>query len=754
MRFPLRSASEGEHMAGTGGVASIVMPPHRGAFRSRLYRESKTEHAVWMTGFVRRFLRSIVDRPATARRPCRGGWFRALDPLLAAVLLINAAVQAAETHPFGVRDLVNFDRLSDPRVSPDGQRVVFTVSALALDANKRRTDLWLVGARGDGLRRLTTHEAGNSSGRWSPDGHFIWFLSTRSGTQQVWKIPSDGGEALPVTQLPLEVGSFTLSRDGSLLALSLEVFPDGDSIDDTKRRLDQIKDQKSSGRIYERLPFRHWDAWGDGRRSHLFVRPATGGVARDIMKGMDTDSPSQPDGGDEEYSFTPDGRSLIFTAKNAGRDEMWSTDFNLWLAPVDGSSPPRPLTQNPAWDTQPCFAPDGKTLAYLAMKRAGYESDRYRIVVRAWPNGQDRVLTEAWDRSPATIAWAPDGKEIWATAENLGQQSVFAVDAASGSARSLVEKGTITAVCPLGDRVCVIRDTLTAPAELYSVRLAGDEWTPLTRFNQARLDRVRMGEPGQFTFSGWNNEPVHGYVMKPVDFDPQRQYPVAFLIHGGPQGSFGNHFHYRWNPQVYAGAGYAVVTVDFHGSTGYGQEFTDSIRDDWGGKPLADLQKGLEAALETHPFLDGHRVAALGASYGGYMINWIAGAWTNRFRCLVSHDGNLDERAAYYMTDELWFPEWDHEGTAWGNPESYEKHNPIQLVKNWQTPILVIHGGRDFRVVDAQGMAAFTAAQRRRIPSKLLYFPDENHWVLKPQNSILWHNTVIAWLNQWTARVP
>jgi dipeptidyl aminopeptidase/acylaminoacyl peptidase len=233
---------------------------------------------------------------------------------------------------------------------------------------------------------------------------------------------------------------------------------------------------------------------------------------------MDTDSPSKPSGGEEEYSFTPDGRSLIFTAKNAGRDEMWSTDINLWLAPVDGSSPPRPLTQNPAMDTQPRFSPDGKTLAYLAMKRAGYESDRYRIVVRAWPNGQDRVLTEAWDRSPATITWAPDGKEIWATAENLGQQSLFAVDAASGSVRSMIEKGTITAVCSLGDRMCVMRDTLTAPAELYSVRLAGDEWTPLTRFNQAKLDRVRMGEPGQFTFSGWNNEPVHGYVMKPVDF--------------------------------------------------------------------------------------------------------------------------------------------------------------------------------------------------------------------------------------------
>jgi len=281
------------------------------------------------------------------------------------------------------------------------------------------------------------------------------------------------------------------------------------------------------------------------------------------------------------------------------------------------------------------------------------------------------------------------------------------------------------------------------------VRANGAELRPLTRINAKKLAATLQGDFEQFSFKGWNDETVHGYIVKPVNFDPAKTYPVAFLIHGGPQGSFGNHFHYRWNPQAYAGAGYGAVMVDFHGSTGYGQAFTDSIRGDWGGKPLEDLQKGLAAALARYPWLDGQKVGALGASYGGFMINWIAGAWPDGFRCLVTHDGNLDERLAYFDTEELWFPEWDHMGTPWDNPEGYEEHNPVNLVKNWKTPMLVVHGALDFRVVETQGMSTFTALQRLGIPSKFLYFPDENHWVLQPHNSILWHDTVIGWLDQW-----
>ena len=315
--------------------------------------------------------------------------------------------------------------------------------------------------------------------------------------------------------------------------------------------------------------------------------------------------------------------------------------------------------------------------------------------------------------------------------------------------RTVVEQSTVRSPAVAANRIVFGLEHLRSPVELHSVAPDGTDLSPITSINADRVAAARMGEAEQFTFQGWNDETVYGYIVKPADFDPSQRYPVAFLIHGGPQGSFGNDFHYRWNPQAYAGAGYAVVMVDFHGSIGYGQAFTDSIRGDWGGKPLMDLVDGLDAALERYPWMDGERVAALGASFGGYMVNWIAGKWPNRFRCLVNHDGNLDERMAYYATEELWFPEWDHEGTPWQNPEGYRNHNPVDFVQNWRTPMLVVHGARDFRVVETQGFATFTALQRRGIPSKLLYFPDENHWILKPANSIQWHETVLEWLDQW-----
>jgi len=655
-----------------------------------------------------------------------------------------------DSHPFTVHDLLAMDRISETQVSPDGKWAVFTLRKTDLEANRGRTDLWLVAVEGTGLRQLTSHPGSDFGPVWSPDGKSIWFLSTRSGSAQVWLIPVDGGEAEQKTNLPLEVGSFRLSPDGKLLAFTMEVFPDCETIACTQAREKERDARKASGRIYEKLLIRHWDTWKDGRRSHLFVMPAAGGEAIDVMKGMDADCPSKPFGGAEEYTFTPDSKGVVFTARVAGREEAWSTNFDLYFAPVTGALPPKNLTaSNKAWDTQPVFSPDGKTLAYLAMTRAGYESDRFRIMLQTWPEGTPRVLAEEWDRSASGITWSADGKTIYTIAENLGQNSLFAIEVGGGKVRTVVEKGTVRSVGLAGNRLLFAMDHHRSPVELYTVMPNGSEVRAVTRINAEKLAKVRLGESEQFTFKGWNDETVYAYVMKPVDFNPLKKYPVAFLIHGGPQGSFGNDFHYRWNPQVYAGAGYSALMIDFHGSTGYGQAFSDAIRGDWGGKPLEDLQKGLAAALQKYPWLDGERVAALGASYGGYMINWIAGMWPDRFKCLVNHDGNLDERMAYFDTEELWFPEWDHLGTPWDNPEGYAKHNPIEYVKNWKTPMLVIHGGQDFRVVETQGISTFTALQRRNIPSKFLYFPDENHWVLKPHNSILWHETVIGWLNQW-----
>ncbi len=692
-------------------------------------------------------------RPPSLRRFVASSLCQARS-LMVAVLItwcLRALVPsclAEDTHPFSVHDMLAMERLSDWQVSPDGKRVVFVVRVTDLEANRGRTDLWLVDMDGSGLRRLTSHPDADHSPRWSPDGKLVYFLSTRSGSSQIWRIAADGGEAEQVTREPLDVGTFILSPDGTHFALSMEVFPDAAPAD-TKKKLDEIAERKTTGRIYDRLFIRHWDTWKDGRRSHVFVMPAAGGTAVDVMKGMDADCPSKPFGGAEEMAFTSDGKSIVFTARDAG-EEAWSTDLDLYVAAIDGSGKPRCLTEaNQATDTHPVFSPDGKTLAYLAMSRPGYEADQYRVMLRSWPDGETRKLAENWDRSPGDIAWSADGKAILATAENIGQHSLFSIDL-TGSVKALVEKGYVTSPDAAGDRIVFGMDSLHSPVELYSVRNDGSDVRAITKINAEKIAATRMGEAEQFSFEGWNKEKVHGYIVKPVDFDASKKYPVAFLIHGGPQGSFGNHFHYRWNPQAYAGAGFAAVMIDFHGSTGYGRAFCDSIRGDWGGKPLEDLKKGLEAALQKYAWMDGQRVAALGASFGGYMINWIAGTWPDRFKCLVCHDGNLDEQMAYFDTEELWFPEWDHQGTPWENPEGYDKHNPVNQVKNWKTPMLVIHGGKDFRVVDTQGMATFTALQRRGIPSKFLHFPDENHWVLKPANSILWHDTVIDWLRQWT----
>jgi dipeptidyl aminopeptidase/acylaminoacyl peptidase len=672
--------------------------------------------------------------------------------LLLGLVLVPAVFAAdEETHPFSVHDMLAMDRISDPQVSPDGTWIVFGRRTTDLEANKDRTDLWLVGTDGEGLRRLTSHEAGDSNARWAPDGRSVFFLSSRTESSQVWRIPIDGGEAQQVSDLPLDVTSLAVSPDGKRLALSLEVFVDCDTPACTRERLDELDERKTSARVYEALFIRHWDFWKDGRRSHLFVMPAAGGPAVDVMRGMDADCPSKPFGGPEEYTFTPDSDGLVFSARDVGLEEAWSTDFDLYLVDADGEPSPRNLTEaNEAWDTQPIFSPDGKTLACLAMHEPGYESDRLRIVVRAWPDGEPRVLTEDWDRSPSGIAWSSDGRSILANASNLGHRSLFAVDAASGKVRTIVEKGGVRSMAPAGQHIVFAMNHLRSPVELYSVRPDGTDVRSVTTINADKLAAARMGQPEQFTFKGWNDETVHAWVVQPADFDPEKKYPLAFLIHGGPQGSFSNGFHYRWNPQAYAGAGFASVMVDFHGSTGYGQAFTDSIQGDWGGKPLVDLQKGLAAALERYPWIDGDRVCALGASFGGYMVNWIAGNWPERFRCLVNHDGNLDERLAYYDTEELWFPERDHMGTPWDNPEGYEKHNPVNFVGNWKTPMLVIHGALDYRVVETQGMSTFTALQRLGIPSKFIYFPDENHWVLKPHNSIFWHEQVLDWLERWT----
>jgi dipeptidyl aminopeptidase/acylaminoacyl peptidase len=683
----------------------------------------------------------------------------ALGAVLA--LTLNAAAGADKKtnmktadRPFTAQDLVRLERVSDPRISPDRRRVAYSLRSTDYAQNKGTTNLWLLDLQ-SGQRRALTQSGGHSA-RWAPDGSSLYFLSSRSGSSQVWRLPVDGGEPQPVTELPLDVGSFVLSPLGTHIALTLEVFPDCADLACTQQKREALKQRKASGMLFEKLFIRHWDTWKDGSRSQLFTLTLDQGKAINpihVSRGIDGDIPSKPFGDDSEYSFAPDGKTLVFAARIAGTTEAWSTNLDLWRVPVDGSRAPENLsTGNRGTDTQPVFSPDGTQLAWRAMRRPMFESDRYAIQLRDLKTGKTREVAPDWDRSAATLAFSADGKTLYTVADDLGQQPLFAIDVASGTVRKLTGEGNVGSFALAGEQIVVSYDTLSAPADLYRLPATGGALTRLTDHNAATLAEVRMGESEQFRFQGWNDETVYGHMVKPWNYRKGRKYPVAFIIHGGPQGSMGNHWHYRWNPQTYAGLGYAVVFIDFHGSTGYGQAFTDSITGDWGGKPLEDLQKGWAHALKTYDFLDGNRAAALGASYGGYMINWIAGNWPQAFKALVNHDGIFDNRSMYYTTEELWFDEWEHGGTYFDVPQNYEKHNPANHVLKWQTPMLVIHGEKDYRVPPEQGIANFTTLQRRGIPSQLLVFPDENHWVLKPQNSVLWHETVEAWLARWLSK--
>jgi dipeptidyl aminopeptidase/acylaminoacyl peptidase len=675
---------------------------------------------------------------------------------LCCTLLACAAVPAQDREPFSIEHLVRMQRVSEPVLSPDGQSVVFTVRQTDMEANRGRQDLWIldVVAKGAQPRRLTSHPENDHSAQWSADGAYLYFLSSRSGSAQVWRLTAQRGEAEQVTTLPLDVGSFRVAPSGTRLAVTLDVYPDCDDLACSSERLKPSATTTPTGKTFDRIFVRHWDTWSDGRNSQLFVAELKDGRAQEFVSvsgSLDADVPSKPFGDASEYAFSPDSSKLVFNARIKGKSEPWSTNFDIYEVAIDATGL-RNLTQdNPAWDAQPTYSPDGTLLAWRSMKRAGFEADRFHIVVADLKTGERRALTDAWDRSVDTIAFSRDSRTLYATADHFGQHPLWSIDVKTGKPTMLTGPGRVESFSVGEKEIVFSLASLKSPAELQALTLRGGDLRELPKMNAEALSSLRLGEPEQFTFAGADGETVYGHVMRPANFDAKRRYPVAFIVHGGPQVSFGNAWSYRWNPQTYAGAGYATVFIDFHGSPGYGQAFTDSISGDWGGKPLEDLQKGLAAAIDKYPWLDSDRMCALGASYGGYMMNWIAGNWSDPFKCLVNHAGIFDSRSMAYTTEELWFDEWEHGGPPFEVPENFEKHNPVNHVTQWKTPMLVIHGQLDYRVPYAQSIATYTALQRRGVPSRLLIYPNENHWVLKPANSIQWHKEVEGWLEKWTS---
>jgi len=683
--------------------------------------------------------------------------------LLAHGLAGAAAARSDAAHPHGpapfdVRDLVALKRIANLEASPDGARVSFTVLDSDLGSNTTRTSIWVLDTsvkHHAPPQRLTGDGTHDNAAVWSADGRYLYFLSSRSGSAQVWRMSPAGADPVEVTHLPLAVESFRVSPVNDRIFVTLPVYIDCKDLACTTTRLAAAGKSAATGVLYDRLFVRHWDTWSDGRRSQLFsIALDAAGLASgepvNLSAGIDGDVPGKPFGGKEDYAISPDGKQVVFSVRAAGDSEPWSTNFDLYEVAATGG-PSRNLTaDNPAWDGQPAFSPDGTQLAYVATDRPGFESDRFHLVVRYLNSGVKKPVAQNWDRSISSFAWSADGRTLFATTDHLGQHPLWSIDVATGRAFAITGDGDVEAFSVGAKSIFYALSDLANPANLYAVGFSGGKTKRLTELNRTLLSQRKLGESEQFSFPGWNDETVYGYVVKPPQLEKGRKYPVALVIHGGPQGSLANVWHWRWNAQTLAAAGYGVVMIDFHGSTGYGQAFTDSISGDWGGKPLVDLQAGLDAALKQFTWLDGERACALGGSYGGYMINWIAGHWPDRFKCLVSHDGIFDNRSMYYSTEELWFPEWEMGGPEYRNPAAYAKFNPIDDVNLWKTPTLIIHGQQDFRIPYEQGLAVFTALQRRGIPSEFLYFPDENHWVLKPADRVQWYDTTIGWMNRWT----
>jgi dipeptidyl aminopeptidase/acylaminoacyl peptidase len=679
---------------------------------------------------------------------------------LAAVILVLCGTAATFAQEGGKRaitfdDMIKLHRVMDPQISPDGKWVAYAISTPDMDANRNASNIWMVSTEGGAPIQLT-QSGHDSSPVWSPDGKMLAFVSSRAGESQVYVLPMDGGEAHAWTHLSTGADIVKWSPDGKTIAFTSSVYPDCKDDACNKLRDEEKEKNKVKVHVAEQLLFRHWTHWSEGKRSHLFVVPAPSGPAqaeekaapRDLTAGANYDVPPDERGGAQDINFSPDGTEICFTAVT-DKMEAISTNGDLFLVPVAGGAEPKKITTNPGFDSDPVYSPDGKAIAYHAQLTAEYESDRWRVMLYDRQSGKNENLSENFDRSADELAWSADSKTIYFTAENETLQPVYAMEARAGAPpQKVVAEGFNLglSIAKDGKTIAFARTSLTLPAEVFTAHL-GESAKQLTHHNDSILANVEMNAPETFWFESADGTRVQAMLLRPPNFDAAKKYPLLVILHGGPQTMFSNAWGYRWNAQVFSAAGYVSLMINRRGSTGYGQKFTDEITNDWGGKAYADVMKGIDFAVGKYKFIDGARMAAAGGSYGGYMADWLA-THTGRFKAIISHAGVYD-KVSMYATEELWFEEHDMQGTPWTNPESYRKWAPVtyagELAK-YKTPTLVFAGEQDYRVPYTQSLEFFSALQRQGVPSKLVVFPDEGHWILKPQNAQFWYKTFLDWL--------
>ena len=663
------------------------------------------------------------------------------------VLALAPALLLGQKQPFTADALLQIQRIGDPQISPDGKTVAFSVATPDLNANKNLKTIWTVplasGAAPHKLADLAERP------RWSPDGKRIFYMGMQGGVSQIWSINPDGSDPKQITHLSTEAADEIVSPDGNYLIVTSEVYPECGADDScNQRKIDEAKQNKTQAHLVTSLLYRHWKTWQGNTRSHLISISLSDGKAVDLSPG-DRVTPPFSLGGPDDYAISPDSTEVAF-AQNADPNPATGTNNEIYVVPIGGGSATK-VSTSPGADNSPAYSPDGKYLAWRSQARAGYESDRWRIVLLDRAAKQITVLTEQLDRQVGSFTWSPDSKNVFFTAVDRGLQAIQFIAVTGGGARVAVSgHATFDDMQFTADSKTIVftRQSGNSPSEIWRASSGGGEGVPLTHLNDALLNQYQLTELEDFSVPGVDGTQIQSFVVKPPGFNPAHKYPVIMLIHGGPQGEWGESWTYRWNAQAFAGAGYVIVMPNPRGSVGYGQKFTDDINQDWGGKPYTDIMAVTDYVAKL-PYVDADRMTAAGGSYGGYMINWILGH-TNRFKALITHDGVYDTRSEAESTEELWFPMWEFGGMPTDNPEVYDKWSPSKFAKDFRTPTLVIHGELDYRIPYSQALQLFTQLQLAKVPSELLDFPDEGHWVLKPQNSSLWYKTFLDWIGSWT----